>query len=312
MKNEKLKTVAKNLKPLVFALSFLVLISVALIALAHQVGNQNINSRDIVGEQWTWNDVIGWQDWHHSDIHNIAAGADELRGWASSSIGVVVFNCETIPNGNICGDYTQPFKVNQDPPASGDLAGWGWNENFGWVSFCGTTGVASFWNGSRWTCPANPDYQVKIRKDGTNLWSYFDGWAWNNIIGWVSFNCTNDGSCGTSDYKVQTSAGGDAQTATIDSSIFDTGSDKAVFNTFIWKGALNGGVVKFEVATSNSATGPWIYNLITPTPAAGNPAKLIGAPYLNRRYFRYRVTLNTDVWQAASPRIDDIIINWSP
>ena len=35
----------------------------------------------------------------------------------------------------------------------------------------------------------------------------FSGWAWNanddgSGIGWISFNCANDGSCGTSNYKV--------------------------------------------------------------------------------------------------------------
>lgn len=33
---------------------------------------------------------------------------------------------------------------------------------------------------------------------GDNL----SGWAWSSNIGWVSFNCTNDGSCGQSTYGV--------------------------------------------------------------------------------------------------------------
>jgi len=31
------------------------------------------------------------------------------------------------------------------------------------------------------------------------------GFAWSENIGWISFNCNNTGSCGTSDYKVKTS-----------------------------------------------------------------------------------------------------------
>ena len=28
------------------------------------------------------------------------------------------------------------------------------------------------------------------------------GWAWASNIGWISFNCTNQGSCDVSDYVV--------------------------------------------------------------------------------------------------------------
>ena len=35
--------------------------------------------------------------------------------------------------------------------------------------------------------------------DDAGNWS---GWAWNDVIGWISFNCADDSLCGTSDYKV--------------------------------------------------------------------------------------------------------------
>ncbi|MFA6257660.1 MAG: hypothetical protein WC671_01465 [Candidatus Paceibacterota bacterium] len=34
------------------------------------------------------------------------------------------------------------------------------------------------------------------------------GWAWSSNIGWISFNCTNDSSCATSDYGVNKNADG--------------------------------------------------------------------------------------------------------
>jgi len=34
------------------------------------------------------------------------------------------------------------------------------------------------------------------------------GYAWSSNIGWISFNCTNDNSCGTSDYGVNIDNGG--------------------------------------------------------------------------------------------------------
>lgn len=293
-----------------------VLIGFIGVAMAHQVVNQNINTRDKVGEQWAWGDVFGWLDWHDAGIHNVEVSGLELRGWASSTIGQVAVNCATTPNGDICSSYSEPFKVNQDPPSTGDLAGWGWNENVGWVSFCGNASGGSMWNGSRWVCPATPTYQVKIKKDGVNPWSFFEGWAWNDVVGWASFNCANSGTSGCSGagfyYKVQTSAGGESKAAAIESSVFDTGSLETVFNSITWQGSLNSGTVQFELATSNNSGGPWNYSIVTPTLVAGQPRKLSGNQYVNRRYIRYRITLNSDVWQSATPKIDDVIINWSP
>lgn len=34
------------------------------------------------------------------------------------------------------------------------------------------------------------------------------GWAWSDDIGWISFNCTSDSSCGTADYGVNDNADG--------------------------------------------------------------------------------------------------------
>ncbi len=63
----------------------------------------------------------------------------------------------------------------------------------GWVSFSGTS----------------PNYGVTL--DTTN--GQFSGYAWGgnsnsggntgkNVVGWISFNCSNNNTCGTSDYKV--------------------------------------------------------------------------------------------------------------
>jgi len=290
-----------------------------LVALAHQISTQNINpdtGPDDPYEQWAWNDVTGWHDWHDSAIHNIEVSGGELRGWASSSVGIVVLNCATTPNDDICNGYEKPFKVNND--GAGNLSGWGWNESVGWISFCGDNTIGSDLVGGRWVCPASPTYQVKIRPSGGQ--SYFGGsgvpsWAWNDVVGWVSFDCLNTSTCGTSNYKIQTSAGGQSRVAIIDSSVFDTGSAQTVFNSFAWQGSLPAGtLVQFKLATSNDPNGPWdesAYFDIGPL-APDQRRKLSGAQYQSRRYIRYRITLNSDVWQSVSPRIDDVIINWSP
>jgi hypothetical protein len=105
---------------------------------------------------------------------------------------------------------------------------------------------------------------------------------------------------------------------TLVSSVFDTGVvNGAGFNSLLWQGAFNtGGSVKFQIAFSSSASGPWNYygptssedwyqlnpNVSTSFPTAGN------ASPQNKRYIRYKAQLSTT---DTSPRIDDIIINWS-
>lgn len=102
------------------------------------------------------------------------------------------------------------------------------------------------------------------------------------------------------------------------SSILDTGAvGGAGFNSLLWQGALNtGGSVKFQIAFSNSASGPWTYygptssedwyqpnpNVCTAFPTAGS------ASPQNKRYIRYKVQLST---ASVSPQVNDIIINWS-
>jgi len=103
------------------------------------------------------------------------------------------------------------------------------------------------------------------------------------------------------------------------SSILDTGVvGGAGFNSLLWQGMLNtGGTVKFQIAFSNSVSGPWTYYGPTSTEDwyQPNPNVSINFPISgsaspqNNRYVRYKVQFLTS---NASPQIDDIIINWSP
>ena len=127
---------------------------------AHQVGLQNIDAKD-ANERWSWNDVIGWTDFHDSSIHNIEVGVGEIKGWASSAVGYIVFNCSTTPNGDICGSNN--FKVNND--GNGLLSGFAWNENIGWISFCGNSTSVSSWDGSKWICPSSPSYRLPVHSE---------------------------------------------------------------------------------------------------------------------------------------------------
>ena len=143
--------------------------------------------------------------------------ADNVSGWAwSENIGWISFN-------NTTGGGTTNYGVDIDS-STGIFSGDAWSEHIGWISF----------NESDLTgCPVAPcqaklDFGTKqvsgwaraltdgsgwpgwIRLRDTNygvswnsLTAQMEGWAWSDqVIGWLSFNCKNQNSCATSNYKV--------------------------------------------------------------------------------------------------------------
>lgn len=87
----------------------------------------------------------------------------------------------------------------------------------GWARFCavyvsGCSGalvsnaISGGWDG--WISFSGTGYGVTLNTTDND----FDGYAWGgnsgagntgkNVVGWISFNCANTGTCGTSDYKV--------------------------------------------------------------------------------------------------------------
>ena len=106
---------------------------------------------------------------------------------------------------------------------------------------------------------------------------------------------------------------------TLESSILDSGINGGVgFNSLLWQGVLNSGVVKFQLACSNSSSGSWTYYGPTSVSDYYQPAgpsvsieitRTGTAACQNMRYIRYKVFIPAN---STSPRIDDIIINWNP
>ncbi len=260
---------------------------------------------------WAWNDVIGWIDFGY------AAGAVEvmdskLAGYANSgALGFLALDCATSPNGNVCGGAAGAWGISN---TNGVLGGYAWNDNIGWVSFSGNQGGVT--------------YGVEIGSAGV-----FSGFAWNDIVGWISFNCANDfdtiapgtqASCaaeGGVDYFVKTSwAPQPGKIGALVSSIFDTGVvGGAQLNSVMWQGDQPQSTrVKFQIASSNNAAGPWNYlgpsgtSVDYYSPAGPNiSAELARSQHFNKRYFRYAVTLESNPAKTKTPRVDDIIINWS-
>jgi len=256
----------------------------------------NINATN----RWAWNNVIGWIDFHATN--NVNVSSTHLSGFATSSVGFIGLDCATTPNGNICGGAGGNWRVAND--GNGNLTGWAWNDAIGWLSFDSATAGSPF------------PYQVVVSPST----GQFSGWAWNNIVGWVSFNCSNTGTCGTVNYLVAANWFTVAASGTLVSSVFDTMRvSGATLNSIIWQGTRPPDThVQFQIASSNSATGPWTFvgtdctsaSYYTPT-GPDSPVAILGC-HTNRRYFRYEIYLYTNPARTATPTVNDVIINWSP
>jgi len=151
------------------------------------------------------------------------------------------------------------------------------------------------------------------------------------VKNYYAFVCDDDNACSTSTSGTFTvnlpgspnkiKLSNSTASGTIISAIFDTGVvGGAAFHSLLWQGTLNNGVVKFQLACSNSKTGPWTYYGPTSVadyyqPAGPNipvPIANTGdASCQNKRYIRYKMFIEPSA-DNVSPEVDDVIINWSP
>lgn len=263
----------------------------------------NINSTD----RWGWNDGIGWID--HFITDTVVVSSQKIAGYASSSIGSIAFDCATTPNGDICGGAGGNWKVINN--GLGNLSGWAWNDSIGWISFwCGNDPPGN-------NC-ASSNYRVTIDANG-DFGSSIGNFAWNDAVGWICFNASTTG-CGGLSWKVNTSWVATSTTGNLISSIFDSQAvDGAVPNSIMWIGSQPAStLVKFQIASGNSSGGPWTYLGPNGTvndfylAISGTPIKINLSNHLNHRYFRYKAILESDAAQSVTPRVEDIIFNWSP
>lgn len=282
------------------------------------IASSQSNISSSTGERFAWNDVSGWWDFfaHNGTANAVIVDGLKVKGSASSSVGYVSLDCETSPNGNICG--TSDYGICNGPgphsticpngDGSGVLTGYAWNDQIGWISFnCSNTG----------TCGTS-NYKAQINTSS----GIFSGWAWNDIVGWISFNCANNGSCGSSSYEVKTSWANNPKTGVLESVILDTQVDGgAVLNSIIWQGSLPAGTcVKFQLALSNASSGPWNYEGPTgtvsyygdsPSCVSGGTPIPVNLTIGSYRYFRYKIFLESNNAQTLSPNVEDVILNWS-
>jgi len=262
-------------------------------------------------DHWAWNDIIGWIDFYGTNSVNVFS--NRLEGYASSLAGEVSLDCHTTSHSppDICAQSNYQVTNNNNDTA-GNLSNWAWNDQYGWISFdCHN-------NGGCGTGPGSSTYQVYIDGNTGN----FNNYAWNDVIGWISFNCADTGC--PPNYKVNTAWRATSTIATLDSATYDTGvSVGAQLNSVLWHGnqnGISGYPVKFQFAVGNSTSGSWTTNFFglgcsTDAYYADSPDKSIKLDYNcfnNFRYFRYRVIMISNQLNTVSPRVDDVIVNWSP
>jgi len=114
------------------------------------------------------------------------------------------------------------------------------------------------------------------------------------------------------------------------SAVYDStaSADGAAYNSIMWKGQLGGpsfdqGKVKFQVATADATSGPWIYSGGSTCgsndwydASSSTPVELTCISQLNnKRYFRYKIRLcssDCSLSGTYTPQVDDVILNWSP
>ena len=108
-----------------------------------------------------------------------------------------------------------------------------------------------------------------------------------------------------------TTASGWLESATLDTQV----SGGAAINSLLWQGSQPTGTnVTFQIAMSNSDSGPWSYagydgsGSTYFSPASPNVSVDV-ENFHNYRYFRYKIFLNPS--GGAGPTITDAIINWS-
>jgi len=279
---------------------------------------------------YAWNDTTGYWDFYNTQ--SVIISGTKVAGYASSTgnFGDLSLDCFTTRNGNICSvsNYGvcngKSATHNSDgtcsgADATGKLSGFAWNDNIGWVSFCGGLNLPG--------CPGNISYGVEIDSNG-----FLTGYAWNDIVGWISFNCSNNGSCGNVNYAVNTNWRSTSTIGYLESNTIDTQSISTL-NSIIWQGdcGLSGTNLSFQIATSNSPTGPWNFKGPSGTsndwfglpcrvsilggtsnscPPPDTPICVTPGAF-QARYFRYKIMLQSNLLQNSSPRVDNIILNFS-
>ena len=156
---------------------------------------------------------------------NINVNAAQLTGYATSSVGYISLDCATSPSGNICSAGNGNYKVaNCATPAGSSVCTANGNLASGVL-------VGWAWNDSigwiSFNCNNNNWCSTSTYGVYIDTSGNFHGYAWNDSVGWISFNCLDIGGSfcsNTSNYEVTGGWAPVVATGVLDSPTFDTGS----------------------------------------------------------------------------------------
>ena len=108
----------------------------------------------------------------------------KLKGFANNlSVGSISFSGDNY-SVNFISSSTCWISSNTSTNSIYSFSGYAWSPNIGWIKFRNDSGEAISYG----VCEDN---NKELR-----------GWAYNDIVGWISFNCLDTGVCGSSNYKV--------------------------------------------------------------------------------------------------------------
>ncbi|MCR4261102.1 MAG: hypothetical protein NUV96_02120 [Candidatus Colwellbacteria bacterium] len=275
-----------------------------------------VNSNIDITNKWAWNDLAGWIDFYASgDGANVSS--IKMSRWGvfdSDPSTYVALHCTALPPSGT-NDCSIDFGVIND--GSGNLEGFAWSDEYGWISFCGGQSTAN--------CPGAVPYQVTI-----DVGNDFKGFAWNDVLGWISFcGGLSTSTCpGSVSYVVHTTwdrISNPTSNNYLESATFDTESDDGfAFNSIYWEGTITPGstTVGFQLAVStstdfSSATFLGSDGTVSTTYSASSSGESIIVDNASDfhpfepgyRYFRYRVYLDKE--SSTSPVVTKVAVGWT-
>lgn len=141
---------------------------------------QSIRGGDLgIFSGYAWSDNIGWISFNLSETGDPPAPPYQTGTPHLAQVDFPISPpVRPAPPGGWVSGWARALSAQADPTG-------GWD---GWIKLGGDIGNRKNW-------------EVRIETNVQPL--EFKGWAWgSDVVGWVSFNCQNEGSCGTSKYKV--------------------------------------------------------------------------------------------------------------
>ncbi|MBD3327964.1 hypothetical protein GF340_01525, partial [Candidatus Peregrinibacteria bacterium] len=118
--------------------------------------------------------------------------------------GVVHFDPPLAPNQQYRACVVDP---NDDGQGPFNVKGWAWDDNLGFVSFsCGDEDSNAATPRTNLGVPCG-NFDHAVTMEGINNTAPLEmaelsGYAWNDVAGYISFNCNDTGSCSTANHRV--------------------------------------------------------------------------------------------------------------